>query len=105
MTTTHKIKTWSCDTCGYKQDFDPGNIQQWHEIFPNIPNGQCPNPACGLEQLTPELDPDKQIRVNIVTEAEVNNYNSEQLGGKTKGQLISQATEDRIKFNSTEWKA
>lgn len=109
MTDTIKIKTWSCSACDYKQDFDPtGNL--WGKIFPKIKKGWCPNPKCGLQQLTPETDSNKQIKVNIATDTEIDNvklYTKEMIDemGKTRGQLKAQAATDRAKFNRPQWRA
>jgi len=107
MTTHIKIKTWGCTDCKYLQDFNPENTEQWKQIFPDVQQGKCPNPACGVAFLEPILDADRQITVTIVTDTEIDTFSTDEINGtgKNKGQLKKQAKEDREKFNSKEWKA
>jgi hypothetical protein len=76
MATELTINTWTCDTCGYMQDFDPQGIARH---FPEVPANHCP--ACftgstkngnrGKSLLRKETDTDKKIRVAIKDEADL----------------------------------
>lgn len=70
------IKTWAC-SCGYKQDFDPNDINMMAKVFPGVSPGSCP--ACymghnltkiravlAMERVT---DPEKASRVTIADDA------------------------------------
>ena len=104
-----RIKTWSCSTCGYPQDFDPNNKEQWAREFPNIKQGLCPNPTCAsritgfITKLKLETDPTKQIIVTILTDVEIDN--SPSIADGDKAVAKTQAGQNRTKFNSSEWKA
>jgi len=120
MTTTHKIKTWKCSTinCTYHQDFDPNDSVKMAQHFPNVPADKCP--ACWKSvshatdsttraqinsTMTLQTDTNKQIKVNILSNTEIDNLPAEGLQGKTKAQLKIQTAADRAKYNSAAWKA
>jgi len=77
------IKTWSCDLCKYKQDFDPlTSLMQ--EIFPENIKNQCP--SCKIGLVTNETDKTKRIHKHIIDEIDIDNdkdlTNSEKLENK-----------------------
>lgn len=122
MTTTHKIKTWTCSNsaCNYHQDFDPNDLEKMKLIFPNVPVGQCPACYQGQSKATDpktharmnndmklENDTNKQIKINILTNEEIDKINVDDLTKMktTNGKLKTQAAKERTKYNSPEWKA
>lgn len=66
-----RIPTWTCDSCGYAQDFEPTQaIMDKH--FAGVRAGQCP--SCGaVGQLTPETNADKKTTVTVMGVEEVAN--------------------------------
>lgn len=75
MENSKTIPTWTCDNCGYAQDFEP-TAENMAIHFPEAgirTDGTCP--ACHMgknppematepenDHLTPELDPEKMSR-------------------------------------------
>lgn len=72
-----KIKTWSCGTCGYRQDFEPTkeNMQIHFKEFPDAEN-KCP--SCLLKgsssPLKKETDPAKKIVIRGKTQKDVDKF-------------------------------
>ena len=69
MTIITKINTWSCDTCQYRQDFDPNDIKH-EQIHVGIKKNTCP--SCKTGKMKKETDVTKLITHNTITDAEIN---------------------------------
>ena len=107
------IKTWSCDGCGYRQDFDPVNIPIH---FPKVPAGKCPACWTGKNKSRTNVDMDltletvksKRTKITIMDNAELET--KEVMEGKTKRKLTKaekdvlkkQIDDDIIKFKKIE---
>ncbi len=98
-----KLPTWTCDKCGYAQDFDPGDRALHDTHHPETPFGVCP--SCGAPSaVTPELDPAKQTTVAILEHHEVDALTDEAgnpLPDETKAELKQQITDTHAQLGLT----
>lgn len=117
MPVTYRIKTWSCPetNCTYHQDFNPNDSIKMQLHFPNVPIGKCPacwqskshatDPATRARidsDMMLETNTNKQIKINIMSNAEIDNLSTDDITkiGKTKSKLKTQAALDITKYNS-----
>lgn len=88
MTTETKIKTWSCDSCVYVQDFNPDSQQ--HIDIHSVAKNVCP--SCG-GNMKKETDANRLIKHNTITNAEIESLkdeNGNSLTAKAKSDLKAQ---------------
>ena len=64
---TIKIKTWSCPSCNYHQDFEP-TAELMLKYFDKT-NAVCP--SCGRAELIKETNPDKKTIMTIIGEEDI----------------------------------
>jgi len=99
MVTTIIIKTWSCDTCPYNQDFEPTRKNMIRSFL--IFTGKCP--SCDTGKLEVETDKNKRIVHNTIDISTINNDNSLDVAEKNeaKAKRISNLVKSRaIEDNS-----
>jgi len=102
MSTTYKIKTWSCG-CGYRQDFDPEDADLMALHFKDVPVGKCP--ACWLGQnpqrtkmdsgMQVEINQDLQTTVTVMDEQDID----QKLPEVEKQRLIEKINSDKERFS------
>lgn len=76
---TITIKTYSCSTCEYKQDFDPSNAVLMARHFHGVPAGNCPACLTGKNkdktkrnsQMHKETDFSKKIKTKILEDIDI----------------------------------
>jgi DNA-directed RNA polymerase subunit M/transcription elongation factor TFIIS len=92
---TFSIKTWGCDTCGYKQDFEPTQ-ENMNVHFPGLTAYQCPScKSALLIKVTNESD--KAVMSLIDSEDDIVAMRAEQEPITKDGVLESpQAMEARL---------